>query len=98
MNRAQPLALPWSANTEYFWPERRLITYHGKNLKVPLYTNPLHYTKVCVSYIIKKKYRPATTTAVYVCMYVTLRGPPLKYETGCTGELWSNCVLLILKN
>ena len=29
---------------------------------------------------------------------VTLRLPPLKSETGCTGELWSNCVLLILKN
>ena len=24
--------------------------------------------------------------------------PPLKSETGLTGELWSNCVLLILEN
>ena len=30
--------------------------------------------------------------------FVMLRGPPLKSETGCTGELWSNRVLLILKN
>ena len=30
--------------------------------------------------------------------YVTLRGPPLDSETGWTGELWSNCVLLILEN
>ena len=26
------------------------------------------------------------------------RTTALKSETGCTGELWSNCVLLILKN
>ena len=30
--------------------------------------------------------------------YVTLRGPPLDSETGWTGELWSNRVLLILIN
>ena len=29
---------------------------------------------------------------------VTLRVPPVKSETGWTGELWSNCVHLILKN
>ena len=29
---------------------------------------------------------------------VTLRGPPLDSETGWTGELWSNRVLLILEN
>ena len=29
---------------------------------------------------------------------VTLRGPPLYSETGFTGELWWNGVLLILKN
>ena len=29
---------------------------------------------------------------------VTLRGPPLDSETGWTGELWSNPVLLILEN
>ena len=29
---------------------------------------------------------------------VTLRGPPLDSETGWTGELWLNCVLLILEN
>ena len=31
------------------------------------------------------------------CMYVTLRVPPLASERGWTGELWSNCVLLILE-
>ena len=31
-------------------------------------------------------------------LLVTLRGPPLYSETGWTGELWSNCVLLILEN
>jgi hypothetical protein len=30
--------------------------------------------------------------------YVTLRLPPLDSETGWTGELWSNRVLLILEN
>ena len=29
---------------------------------------------------------------------VTLRGPPLDSETGWTGELWSNRVLLICEN
>ena len=29
---------------------------------------------------------------------VTLRVPPLDSETGWTGELWSNCVLLIVEN
>ena len=29
---------------------------------------------------------------------VTLRVPPLDSETGWTGELWSNCVFLILEN
>ena len=29
---------------------------------------------------------------------VTLMGPPLDSETGWTGELWSNPVLLILEN
>ena len=33
-----------------------------------------------------------------VCVCVTLRGPPLDSETGWTGELWSNPVLLILEN
>ena len=31
-------------------------------------------------------------------MCVTLRVPPLYSETGWTGELWSNPVLLILEN
>ena len=31
------------------------------------------------------------------CYCVTLRVPPLKSETGWTGELWFNCVLLILE-
>ena len=35
---------------------------------------------------------------VFVCSCVTLRGPPLDSETGWTGELWSNPVLLILEN
>ena len=35
---------------------------------------------------------------VFVCLCVTLRGPPLDSETGWTGELWSNPVLLILEN
>ena len=33
-----------------------------------------------------------------VCSCVTLRVPPLDSETGWTGELWSNPVLLILEN
>ena len=35
---------------------------------------------------------------LYVCMFITLRGPTLDSETGWTGELWSNLVLLILEN
>ena len=34
----------------------------------------------------------------FVRPFVTLRGPPLDSETGWTGELWSNPVLLILEN
>ena len=34
----------------------------------------------------------------YVRVCVTLRVPPLDSETGWTGELWSNPVLLILEN
>ena len=34
----------------------------------------------------------------FVRSYVTLSGPPLDSETGWTGELWSNHVLLILEN
>ena len=48
-----------------------------------------------VSNIRKEKCRPATTPTP---VYVTLRLPPLYSETGWTGELWSNPVLLILEN
>ena len=47
------------------------------------------------SLIRKEKCRPATPTTP---VYVTLRGPPLDSETGWTGELSSNRVLLILDN
>ena len=50
------------------------------------------------SYIRKENYQPATTPAAAAPMYVTLRGPPLDSETGWSGELWSNPVLLILEN
>ena len=33
----------------------------------------------------------------FVRLSVTLILPPLRSETGWTGKLWSNCVLLILK-
>ena len=49
-----------------------------------------------LSYIRKKKYRPATTTPATV--YVTLRLPPQDSETGSTGELWSNTNLLKWQN
>ena len=43
-----------------------------------------------LSYIRKGKYRLATPA-------VSCSGdPPLDSETGWTGELWSNCVLLLL--
>ena len=43
----------------------------------------------------KKESCPAPAPAA---VYVTLRLPPLDSETGWTGELWSNPVLLILEN
>ena len=48
-----------------------------------------------LSYIRKEKCRPATTPTP---VYVRLRLSPLDSETGWTGELWSNPVLLILEN
>ena len=41
-----------------------------------------------------------TRISVRLCVRtcVTLRPPPLDSETGWTGELWSNPVLLILEN
>ena len=44
-------------------------------------------------YIRHKDFRPPS-----VRPSVTLVLPPLGSETGWTGELWSNCILLILKN
>jgi hypothetical protein len=44
------------------------------------------------------KYPKLDTRISFVRMFVTLRGPPLDSETGWTGELWSNRVLLILEN
>ena len=40
--------------------------------------------------------RISVRSSVRAC--VTLRVPPLDSETGWTGELWSNPVLLILEN
>ena len=55
------------------------------------------------SYIRKDKYSPATTnttttTAVYVCMYVMLRGPPQASEKGWSGELSAKVNLFIWEN
>ena len=50
--------------------------------------NPILDTRISV--------RPFVRPSVLLC--VTLRGPPLDSETGLTGELWSNPVLLILEN
>ena len=48
-----------------------------------------------LSYIRKEKYRPGTTTAVYVCH---AQATPQDSETGWTGELWSNTKLLKWQN
>ena len=53
------------------------------------------------SYIRKEKYRTATTPAAAAAaapMYVMLRGLPLDYEMGWTGELWSKANLLNWEN
>ena len=52
--------------------------------------------KQIISYIRKGKYNPAPPPAAPP-VYVTLRGPPLYSEMGWTGELWSNCLFLILE-
>ena len=49
-----------------------------------------------LSNIRHEDFRPSVRSFVLPC--VTLRGPPLDSETGWTGELWSNPVLLILEN
>ena len=43
-------------------------------------------------------YKAEVQSCYYCCSYcVTLRVPPLDSEMGWTGEIWSNCVALILK-
>ena len=42
--------------------------------------------------------RGSTVLLLLLCMYVTLRGPPLISEMGWTGELWSKTKFLILEN
>ena len=68
--------------------------------------------RFCLSNIRKEKYHPATTTPAaatpvsrsgYTRISVGpsvchAQGTPLDSETGWTGVLWSNCVLLILEN
>ena len=50
-------------------------------------------------YTAPHKSNPILDTRISVrSSFVTLRGPPLDSETGWTGELWSNPVLLILEN
>ena len=44
---------------------------------------------IAVSYIIHEIFRP-----VYVCMFVTLRLPPLNSETKWTGDFWLKTVFL----
>ena len=41
--------------------------------------------------------RLETRSSALRTLSVTLRLHPLDFETGWTGELWSNCVLLILE-
>ena len=45
----------------------------------------------------EKNMYPILDTRISVRMCVTLRPTPLDSETGWTGELWSNPVLLILE-
>ena len=63
---------------------RRNASFPRASAGLPEYSNPILDTRISVR--------------SYVCLCVTLRGPPLKSETGWTGELWSNPVLLILEN
>ena len=48
------------------------------------------------SKIRKEKY--CSATPMYVCTYVTLRVPPLDSETGWSGKLWLNTIILKLEN
>ena len=66
----------------YGWIRRELSIFVKENL-TNMFNNPKLDTRISV---------------LRTLSFVTLRLPPLDSETGWTGELWSNCVFLVLEN
>ena len=91
----------WRIVTNYFltgWLLFQSIILSTLNFLIWLW-----YFNVFFSDIFDILYPKLDTRISFVCSFVrpscvTLRGPPLDSETGWTGELWSNPVLLILEN